>query len=54
VINISDLSNSPILNKKVIAIIIVIVAIVLGLISIYLLISMDLLPIGETDGADGG
>lgn len=49
-----DLSNSLILNKKVIAIIIIIVAIILGLISIYILISMGLLPIEESNGIDGG
>ena len=54
VINIVDISNSPIINKKIIALIIIVVAIVLGLISIYILISMGLLDLSGTDGTNEG
>jgi hypothetical protein len=54
VIYIVDLSNSLIVNKKIIALIILVVAIILGLISIYILISTGILPLGDTDGKTGG
>lgn len=54
VIEIVDLSNSIFINKKVILITVIIIAILLGLISLYILVSTGILQVGPTENNDGG